>query len=239
MGGSAFEPQGIIFSKNFIFLDPSSIPFDFYSNWGRIEAGWGNFLNRPQLYQESKGIEAGWKIFLFSKNISHELSNALPPMSFGPIVAEISCVEVSKIICDFQFFQNLYIFAEFSMDFGWFFHEFWKNWKSQIILLTSTHDISATIGPNDMGGSAFESSWLIFFENKKIFHPASIPLDSWYNWGRFKKYPHPSSILPQLLQRSKGIEEGWGKLKFLESMGAGGSNALPPMYFGPIVAEKT
>ena len=75
-------------------------------------------MKLPQLYQKSKGIEAGSKIFLFSKNIDHKLSNALPPMSFGPIVAEISYVEVSEIICDFQFFQNLYIFAEISMDFA-------------------------------------------------------------------------------------------------------------------------
>ena len=165
MGGSAFEPPSIIFSKNFNFPYSSSIPFDPCSNWGRIEEGWGHFLKFPQLYQKSKGVEAGWKFFLFSKNMNHKLSNALPPVSFGPIVAEISFVEVSEKICDFQFFQNLYIFAEFSIDFAWFFHEFWKNWKSQIILLTLTKDISATIGPNDMGGSAFESLWSILLEN--------------------------------------------------------------------------
>ena len=160
-------------------------------------------------------------------------------MSFGPIVAEISCFEVSKIICDFQFFQNSCKNQAKSTENVAKMYEFWKNWKSRIILLISKQDISATIGPNDIGGSAFESLWLIFYENKKIFHPASIPFDLWYNWGSFKKCPHPSSILPQLLQRSKGIEEGWGKLKFLESMSDGGSNALPPMYFGPIVAEKS
>ena len=238
MGGSAFEPPSIIFSKNFNFPHPSSIPFDLCSNWGRIEEGWGHFLKLPQLYQRSKGIEAGWKFFLFSKNIGHKLSNALPPMSFGPMVAKISCVEVSKIICDFQFFQNSWKNQAKSIENSAKMYEFWKNWKSQIILLTLTQDISATIGPNDMGGSAFESLWSILLENFKIFYPASMPFDLWYNWGRFKKCPHPSSTLPQLLQRSKGIEEGWGKFKFLENMTDGGSNALPPMHFGPIVAKK-
>ena len=126
MGGSAFEPQGIIFSKNFIFLDPSSTPFDFYSNWGRIEAGWGNFLKLPQLYQDSKGIEEGWKNVLYSKNIHQELSNALPPMSFGPIVAEISWFEVNEKISKFQFFQKVSIFSHFSMYISWFLNDFWK-----------------------------------------------------------------------------------------------------------------
>ena len=44
--------------------------------------------------------------FLFSKNINQELSNALPPMSFGPIVAEILSFEVSEKISKFQFFQK-------------------------------------------------------------------------------------------------------------------------------------
>ena len=114
---------------------------------------------------------------------------------------------------------------------------FSKNWNLQIFPLTSKQDISATIGPNCFGGSAFESPWSIFYENKKIWDPSSIPFDPWYNWGSFKNFPHSSSILPQLLQKSKGVEEGWGKLKFLKNMTHGGSNALSPMYFRPIVAE--
>ena len=66
---------------------------------------------------------------------------------------------------------------------------------------------------------------LYFMKIKIFFILPQSPLIS----GTIEEVSKNVLILPQLLQRSKGIEEGWGKLKFLENMTDGGSNALPPM----------
>ena len=57
------------------------------------------------------------------------LVDALPPKYFGPIVTEISYFEVNAKISEFHFFQNASIFLGFSMDFHWFFYDFWKKVK--------------------------------------------------------------------------------------------------------------
>ena len=87
---------------------------------------------------------------------------------------------------------------------------FWKNLNLEIFSLTPNQDISATIGPNDMGGSAFESSWCIFFENKKNFLSFLISLWILVQLRKFQKISssclNPSSIAIE-------IKGGWGRIE--------------------------
>ena len=64
----------------------------------------------PQMKQKLNGVEAGLTIFLFSKNIGQELSNAPTPKSFGLIVAENDDFEILNFPKNliFQLFINKY-----------------------------------------------------------------------------------------------------------------------------------
>ena len=179
----------------------------------------------PQLYQKSKGIEAGSKKFWFSFRVHQDGSNARFHISLGQktlIYLYLKSVEKWKI--------------------PWFFIKITikmrKNWKIARLDGTSNLNFWMNIGRNNFGKRAFEPPWCSLIENKKIFDPASIPFDFWYNWGRaffwffefFKM--HPSSIVPE-------IKGNWGRMKFFFPFRRhqGGSNARFPKSFGQKLAE--
>ena len=75
--------------KNNFWDHPTSSTTIFLTIWGRYVLS-KNWQILPQTLYKLKGIEEGWNFKKLFKNLSAGLSNALPPISFGQKVAEIS-----------------------------------------------------------------------------------------------------------------------------------------------------
>ena len=110
---------------------------------------------------------------MLSFRVHQDGSNACFPISLVQKLADISLFEIWWTIENFMIFhQNLKITIKIR-----------KNRKIARLNGTSNLNFWMNIGRNNFEKRAFEPPWCPLIENKKIFDPASIPFDFWYNWG--------------------------------------------------------